>query len=64
MKRGGSEWTPIYMLVVLVIAAVLIMTLIKPLFRRAAASTEESAETVATVAGAALFLGQCIIRKL
>lgn len=33
--RGASEWTPIYMLIVMVIAAILIYTLIKPILSRA-----------------------------
>ncbi|MBU1198117.1 hypothetical protein KJ765_06450 [Candidatus Micrarchaeota archaeon] len=33
--KGSTEWTPIYMLIVFVIAAILIFTLVKPLLRNA-----------------------------
>ncbi|MBI4214926.1 hypothetical protein HY546_02935 [archaeon] len=32
----GSAWTPIYMVVIIAIAAVLILTVIKPMFQSAA----------------------------
>ncbi|MCK4884361.1 MAG: hypothetical protein KAS30_05795 [Candidatus Diapherotrites archaeon] len=32
MKRGDSSWSALYLLIVLVIAAVLITTVIKPMF--------------------------------
>lgn len=35
MKRG-MEWTPIYLLIILAIAAVLILAIIKPMFQNAA----------------------------
>jgi diacylglycerol kinase len=44
--RGSSEWGPIYMLVVLAIAAVLLVTFVKPLFSSASS-------TASTVSGAA-----------
>ena len=54
----GQNWTPIYMLVVLIIAAILIMTLIKPLFRRAAVTTTETGEEAIAVAESSLvFIG-------
>lgn len=56
MKRGSSEWTPIYMLLVMVIAAILIATLIKPIMQRAAASATENIETAAGVARTASLL--------
>mgnify|MGYP001558284996 len=33
--KGASEWTPIYMLIVMVIAAILIFTMLKPILRGA-----------------------------
>ena len=35
-ERGSAEWSAIYLLVVMVIAAVLLFTVIKPSFRSAA----------------------------
>ena len=40
MKRG--DWTPIYMLIVVIIAAILIITLVKPLFRGAADAASQN----------------------
>jgi hypothetical protein len=34
--KGATEWTPIYMLIVMVIAAILIITLAKPILGNAA----------------------------
>jgi hypothetical protein len=33
--KGAAEWTPIYMLIVMIIAAILIYTLIKPIMQGA-----------------------------
>jgi competence protein ComGC len=57
MKRGSSEWTPIYMLVVIIIAAILLITLIKPLMQRAAASASERLSEAETAAKAASLFG-------
>lgn len=50
--RGSTEWTPIYMLIVMVIAAVLIYTLVKPILSRASdvavGNLEESRSLVST----------------
>ncbi len=39
MKRG-MEWTPIYLMIILAIAAVLILAIIKPMFQNAAQYTQ------------------------
>ncbi|MFH0970952.1 MAG: hypothetical protein V1835_00130 [Candidatus Micrarchaeota archaeon] len=35
-RKGSTEWTPIYMLIVMIIAAILIYSLIKPMAQRSA----------------------------
>ncbi len=40
----GSEWAPLYLLVVLAIAAILLVTFVKPMFRQAAVSAEETSQ--------------------
>ena len=40
MKRG--DWTPIYMLLVVIIAAVLFVALIKPTFQSAATTASQN----------------------
>ena len=55
MKRG-SEWTPIYMLIVIIIAGVLIVTLIKPILQYAAAQASENIAESGTAVGGGLFL--------
>lgn len=35
MKKG-MEWTPIYLVIIIAIAAILIFTIIKPMFQQAA----------------------------
>jgi len=55
-KRGqGTSWTPIYMMVVVIIAIVLVMTLIKPAFRLASQQAAASESEAASVAKGALF---------
>lgn len=49
-RRGAAEWTPIYLLLVIIIAAVLVITFIKPLFRQAALQASETLEEAETVA--------------
>jgi Tfp pilus assembly protein PilE len=34
--RRGMEWTPIYLMIILVIAAILIFAIVKPMFQNAA----------------------------
>lgn len=50
--KGSTEWTPIYMLVVMIIAAILIYTLIKPILRGASdvatGNLEETAGSIQT----------------
>ncbi len=60
-RRKGSEWTPVYMLIVVVIALVLILTLVKPLMKRSAETAAENAGYAQSIAKASLFL---IWRKL
>ncbi len=55
-RRGSTEWTPIYMLIVLVIAAILILTLAKPLIRQAGNVASGNLQEARTVAKSALFL--------
>ena len=40
MKRG--DWSGVYMVIVVIIAAVLVVTLIKPLFQGAAATSSQN----------------------
>lgn len=40
----GSEWAPLYLLIVLAIAAILLVTFVKPMFRTAAVSAEQGAQ--------------------
>jgi len=54
-KRRGSEWTPIYMLIVIIIALILIMTLVKPMMQHAAQVASESGAAAETAAKAGLF---------
>ncbi|MFH1107242.1 MAG: hypothetical protein V1787_05080 [Candidatus Micrarchaeota archaeon] len=54
--KGSTEWTPIYMLVVLVIAAILIITLIKPIIRAGGDAASQNLEDSRTLAQSALFL--------
>lgn len=64
MKKGAAEWTPIYMLVVMIIAAILIVTLIKPMFRRAAASTSGATQEIQDIGKAALFISSIIFCRI
>ncbi len=54
--RGSSEWGPIYMLVVLAIAAVLLVTFIKPLFSSASSTASSVAGQAKDAAQSALWL--------
>ncbi|MEK6923988.1 MAG: hypothetical protein AABW54_01995 [Candidatus Micrarchaeota archaeon] len=54
MKRG-SDWSPIYMLLVVIIAAILIITLIKPAFQSAAGTASGNLDTARQVATGWLF---------
>jgi uncharacterized membrane protein len=59
-KRKGQSWTPIYLLIVMIIAAVLIITLVKPLFRQAAISAEENVDTASEIAKSASLLAKML----
>ncbi len=54
--KGSTEWTPIYMLIVFVIAAVLIFTLVKPLLRNASDAAGGNLQEARTIAGGALWM--------
>lgn len=56
MFRQRGQWGPVYMLLVVAIAAVLLVTLIKPIVMRASQSASETIEGAEAVAKAALFL--------
>ncbi len=46
----GSEWAPLYLLVVLAIAAILLVTFVKPMFRTAAVAAEQNADAAKAAA--------------
>ncbi|MDP3742702.1 MAG: hypothetical protein Q8R15_05285 [Candidatus Micrarchaeota archaeon] len=51
-RRGASEWSSIYMLVVVVIAAILLFTLIKPTLKaagQAATANTQEARSIAAI---------------
>lgn len=56
MLKPRGQWGPIYMLIVVVIAAVLLITLIKPIVIRASQSASETIDSAEVVAKAALLL--------
>lgn len=53
MKRG--DWTPIYMMLVVLIAAIVIIALIKPIFSGAAGSASQNLGAARGVVGGMLF---------
>lgn len=53
MKRG--DWTPIYMLIVVIIAAIVILAIVKPLFRGAAETAGQNLGAASGIARGALF---------
>ena len=58
-RKGAAEWSPIYLLLVLIIAAILLLTFVKPLFRQtasAATETLQEAETLVKTASLAIKL--------
>ncbi|HII39410.1 TPA: hypothetical protein HA318_05415 [Candidatus Micrarchaeota archaeon] len=59
-SRRGAEWAPLYLLVVTVIAAVLLVTVLKPILRRAAAQAGETTAEAQDIARAAIFIGQLL----
>lgn len=54
-RRRASEWAPIYLVLVVAIALVLLITLVKPMFRGAQASASSNLDTAQTIAKSALF---------
>ena len=51
-RKGDTNWTPIYLILVLAIALILIVTFVKPLFKSAGESSAENlAETKTAVKG-------------
>jgi len=56
MKKGSTEWTPIYLVIVAIIAIILLLAFVKPLLRQSAEAATEQTEAAKSVAGAALFL--------
>ena len=42
MEKGEMSWTPIYLMIVLVIAAILIFTIAKPMFQNAAQYAQQA----------------------
>ncbi len=53
MRRG--DWTPIYMMLVVIIAAIIIIALIKPMFSGAAQSAGQNLGAARGLAGGMLF---------
>ncbi|MFH0835603.1 MAG: hypothetical protein V1834_00380 [Candidatus Micrarchaeota archaeon] len=51
-RKGDTNWTPIYLVLVIAIALILIVTFIKPLFKSAG---ESSAENLAEARKAAIY---------
>ncbi len=49
-RMRGSEWAPLYLLVVLAIAAILLVTFVKPMFRTAAVAAEQNADAAKAAA--------------
>ncbi len=56
MKRGSTEWTPIYLVIVAAIALILIITFVKPLLQQSAGAAESNTQAAIDVAKAGLFL--------
>ncbi len=54
--KGSAEWTPIYMMIVMVIAAILIYTLVKPMMSRASEVASGNLEESGGLLKTALFL--------
>ena len=50
----GTEWAPLYLLVVLAIAAILLVTFVKPRFRQAAVTADDNSKAAKAAAQSAL----------
>jgi len=57
-RKGSSEWTPIYLLIVMIIAAVLIFVFIKPMFKQASQTASENLGEARTIATGVFFLAK------
>ncbi len=62
-RHRGTEWTPIYMLVVIVIAAIVIISLVKPAFILASQRADEANDQTLNAARNALFILAWPLRK-
>ncbi|MBI5224298.1 hypothetical protein HY989_00335 [Candidatus Micrarchaeota archaeon] len=60
--KGASEWTPIYMLIVMVIAAILIFTMLKPILRGASDTASGNLAESKSIVGTANFLLKMVIK--
>lgn len=47
----GSEWTPIYLMIVLIIAAILLVEVIKPVMKQAASSASSNMRQSSSLLG-------------
>ncbi len=54
--KGSTEWTPIYMLIVFVIAAILVITLVKPMLRNASDVASGNLQQARNLAQSAMWL--------
>jgi len=59
-KRKGSEWAPLYLLIVVIIGVVLLVTLVKPALRQASQSAASGGEEARAYAA----IGAVLFRKL
>lgn len=62
MKRG-ADWSPVYMIIVVIIAAVLVFTLIKPIFQGASSTASGNLDAARKVAASGLFLGSLLFKR-
>lgn len=60
MKRG-SDWSPLYMLIVVIIAAILIITLIKPIFQQSALTASQNIDAGKQAARTAAIMGVTLL---
>ena len=58
-RKGASEWSSIYMLIVVVIGAILLITLVKPALKQAGQSAAASGEEARAYAA----IGTVLYRK-
>ncbi len=49
LKYKAQSWTPIYMLIVIAIAVILLVTFVKPLFNQASGTEQKTIETTRQV---------------